>query len=59
MAFNEGKAVKRVEGIPVEEEEVLRDLEKGVGGTKGERLKKGEKGKKGDVKGLRWFLRWG
>ncbi|KAL8796771.1 MAG: hypothetical protein Q9195_000854 [Heterodermia aff. obscurata] len=42
MAFNEGKAVKRVEGIPVEEEEVLGDVEKGV---------EGRKQKKGDVAG--------
>lgn len=30
MAFNEGKAVKKVEGIPVEEELVLADVERGV-----------------------------
>lgn len=30
MAFNEGKAVKKVEGIPVVEEVVLGDLERGV-----------------------------
>ena len=30
MAFNEGKAVKKIEGIPVEEEIVLQDVEKGV-----------------------------
>ena len=30
MAFNEGKAVKKVEGIPVAEEEVLSDVERGV-----------------------------
>ncbi|KAG7008671.1 alpha-L-rhamnosidase C [Physcia stellaris] len=30
MAFNEGKAVKKVEGIPVEEELVLADAERGV-----------------------------
>ena len=30
MAFNEGKAVKKIEGIPVEEEIVLQDVERGV-----------------------------
>ncbi|KAL8746548.1 MAG: hypothetical protein Q9190_001432 [Brigantiaea leucoxantha] len=39
MVFQEGKRVKAVEGIPVEEAEVLRDIEKGV-----------EEGKKGGEK---------
>ena len=30
MAFNEGKAVKKVEGISVEEEMVLEDVERAV-----------------------------
>ena len=40
MVFQEGKRVKAVEGIPVPEAEVLRDIEKGV-----------EKKKKGKAKG--------
>lgn len=42
MAFNEGKAVKKVEGIPVEEEIVLVDVERGVDEKKkSKRLSKG------------------
>ncbi|KAI4275453.1 MAG: hypothetical protein LQ337_003212 [Flavoplaca oasis] len=42
MVFQEGKRVKAVEGIPVPEVEVLKDIEKGV-----EKKKKKEKGKGG------------
>ena len=42
MVFNEGKRVKKVEGIPVEEGEVLADVEKGVVEKK-KKLKKREK----------------
>ena len=58
MAFNEGKRVKRVEGIPVEEEEMLRDEEKAlherrVGKAEKKEEKKREKARRGlvDVKG--------
>ena len=30
MAFQEGKRIKAVEGIPVKEEEIFRDVEKAV-----------------------------
>lgn len=46
MVFNEGKRVKKVEGIPVEEGEMLKDVEKGVVEKKKEKKKKLEKGKK-------------
>ncbi|KAL8938480.1 MAG: hypothetical protein Q9216_003870 [Gyalolechia sp. 2 TL-2023] len=41
MVFMEGKRVKGVEGIPVEEVQVLKDIEKGVGEKK-EKKKKGK-----------------
>ncbi|KAL9027247.1 MAG: hypothetical protein Q9196_004200, partial [Gyalolechia fulgens] len=40
MVFTEGKRVKRVEGIPVAEVEVLKDIEKGIEGKK--KMGKGE-----------------
>lgn len=41
MCFQEGKKIKKVEGIPVKEEEVLTDVEKQVvQGEKG--MKKGK-----------------
>ena len=43
MAFNEGKAVKKVEGIPVEEEEVLGDVEKVIDGDRLRKQKEKEK----------------
>ncbi|KAL8909544.1 MAG: hypothetical protein Q9171_004989 [Xanthocarpia ochracea] len=46
MVFQEGKRVKAVEGIPVPEAEVLRDIEKGV-----------EKKKKGKWKGGKFGLK--
>ena len=44
MAFQEGKRIKAVEGIPVKEEEVLRDVEKGVVEKKIEKKQKRRKG---------------
>ena len=44
MIFQEGKRIKRVEGIPVKEEEVLRDVEKAVVEKKVEK-KRRRKGK--------------
>ena len=40
MCFNEGKRIKKVEGIPVKEEEVLKDVEQGV---EEKRISKAEK----------------
>ena len=40
MAFQEGKRIKAVEGIPVKEEEVLRDVEKGVVEKKSKKQRK-------------------
>ena len=45
MAFQEGKRIKAVEGIPVKEEEVLRDVEKAVVEKKIEKKQKKRKGK--------------
>lgn len=45
MAFQEGKRIKAVEGIPVKEEEVLRDVERGVVEKKIEKKQKRRKGK--------------
>ena len=45
MAFNEGKTVKRVEGIPVEEYVVLGDVEKVVEGNRLKKQKEKEKEK--------------
>ena len=45
MAFQEGKRIKAVEGIPVKEEEVLRDVERGVVEKKVEKKQKRKKGK--------------
>ena len=45
MAFQEGKRIKNVEGIPVKEEEVLRDVERGVVEKKIEKKQKKRKGK--------------
>ena len=42
MAFMEGKRIKAVEGIPVKEEEVLRDVEKGVVEKKKQKKRKGK-----------------
>ena len=44
MAFQEGKRIKAVEGIPVKEEEVLRDVEKAVVEKKSKKQKR-KKGK--------------
>ncbi|KAI4120930.1 MAG: hypothetical protein LQ338_006669 [Usnochroma carphineum] len=44
MVFLEGKRVKAVEGIPVEEAEVLKDIEKGVEEKKEKKGKRKEKG---------------
>ena len=51
MSFQEGKRVKRFEGIPVKEAEVLGDEEKSVvsGGLKSKRNDKGIVGEKGAV----------
>ncbi|KAI9720787.1 MAG: hypothetical protein M1812_002626 [Candelaria pacifica] len=35
MAFNEGKHVKKIEGVPVDEAEALKDIEKSVGKNSG------------------------
>ena len=40
MAFNEGKAVKKIEGILVDEEIMLQDVEKGVDENKNEKNEK-------------------
>ena len=40
MAFQEGKRIKAVEGIPVKEEEVLRDVEKAVVEKKSKKQKR-------------------
>ena len=46
MVFNEGKRVKKVEGIPVQEGEVLADVEKGVVEKKKKKGKETKKTKK-------------
>jgi len=51
MCFKEGKRVKAVEGIPVEEAEVLRDVEKDV--MEGEK-KEGGNGRRGHLFGKGW-----
>ncbi len=51
MCFKEGKRVKAVEGIPVEEAEVLKDVEKDV--MEGEK-KEGGNGRRGHLFGKGW-----
>jgi len=46
MAFQEGKRVKRVEGIPVKEEEMLRDEERAMHEKKVRKAEKKEEQKR-------------
>ena len=46
MQFQEGKRIKAVEGIPVDEAEMLKDVEQGVGGTEKKQNQKNQTEKK-------------